>query len=142
VVIRAIRGATQVDVDEKEHVLEVTRAMLRELLEENKLEPDDVISVVFSATKDLSSVAPAVAARQLGFNDTALLCLQEMHVEGSMPRCVRLIAHVETDLPRDAVHNVYQRGTESLRRDVPPIPEHPVRIARPPAAESFVPYGD
>jgi chorismate mutase len=142
VVIRAIRGATQVDVDEKEHVLEVTRAMLRELLEENKLEPDDVISVVFSATKDLSSVAPALAARQLGFNETALLCLQEMHVEGSMPRCVRLIAHVETDLPRDAMHNVYQRGTESLRRDVPPIPAYPITIARPPAADSFVPYGD
>lgn len=140
-VIRAIRGATQVDVDEKEHLLEVTRAMLRELLEENKLVPDDVISVVFSTTKDLASVAPAVAARQLGFNDTALLCLQEMHVEGSMPRCVRLIAHVETDLPRDAVHNVYQRGTQVLRREVPPIPAHPVTVA-PPPADTFVPYGD
>jgi chorismate mutase len=86
-----------------------------------------------------------VAARQLGFNSTALLCLQEMHVEGSMPRCVRLIAYVETELARDEVHNVYQRGTESLRGDVPPIPAYPITVNRPSrnaAADSFVPYGD
>ena len=121
--VRAIRGATQVDVDEKEHVLAVTRELVAELLEGNKLEPDDVISIVFSATRDISSVAPALAARQLGLHEPALLCLQEMHVEGAMPRLVRLLAHVETDLARDRVQNVYQRGTEVLRGDVPPVPE-------------------
>jgi chorismate mutase len=123
VAVRAIRGATQVDVDEKEHVLAVTRELVAQLLEGNKLEPDDVISIVFSATRDISSVAPALAARQLGLHEPALLCLQEMHVEGAMPRLVRLLAHVETDLPRDRVQNVYQRGTEVLRGDVPALPE-------------------
>jgi chorismate mutase len=119
VAVRAIRGATQVDVDEREHVLAVTRELVSELLAGNKLEPDDVISIVFSTTKDVASVAPALAARQLGLHEPALLCLQEMHVEGALPRVVRLLAHVETDLPRTAVHNVYHRGTEVLRRDVP-----------------------
>jgi chorismate mutase len=122
VAVRAVRGATQVDVDEKEHVLAVTRELVAELLEGNKLAPDDVISIVFSATRDIASVAPALAARQLGLNEPALLCVQEMHVEGSLPRVVRLIAHVETELPRDRVHNVYHRGTDVLRRDVPAVP--------------------
>jgi chorismate mutase len=123
VAVRAIRGATQVDVDEKEHVLAVTRELVARLLEDNKLVPDDVISIVFSATRDICSVAPALAARQLGLHEPALLCLQEMHVEGSLPRVVRLIAHVETELAREAVQNIYHRGTDVLRRDVPAVPD-------------------
>lgn len=120
--VRAVRGATQVDVDEKEHVLARTRDLVNEVLEENKLLPEDVISIVFSATADIRSVAPALAARQLGLHEPALLCVQEMHVEGGMPRLVRLMAHVETELDRDQIRNVYQRGTDALRREVPPIP--------------------
>jgi chorismate mutase len=120
--VRAIRGATQVDVDEKEHVLAVTRDLVSEVMESNELVPDDVISIVFSATRDISSVAPALAARQLGLHEPALLCLQEMHVEGALPRLVRLLAHVETQLTRDQVQNVYRRGTGVLRQDVPAVP--------------------
>ena len=76
-----------------------------------------------SATADLSSVAPALAARQLGLHEAALLCMQEMRVEGAMPRVIRLIAHVETELPRADLQNVYLHGTEFLRADVPPVPE-------------------
>lgn len=119
--VRAVRGATQVDVDEKDHVLALTRDLVGEVLEANKLTGDDVISIVFSTTRDISSVAPALAARQLGLHDPALLCLQEMHVEGALPRVVRLLAHVETELAREQVRNVYQRGTEVLRQDVPPV---------------------
>jgi chorismate mutase len=122
--LRAIRGATQVDADDKEHVLAMTRELLAEVIESNKLTPDDVVSIMFSATRDIVSVAPAVAARQLGLHDAALLCVQEMHVEGAMPRLVRLIAHVDTELAREQVQNVYQRGTDSLRSDPPPIPDN------------------
>ena len=121
--VRAVRGATQVDVDEKEHVLAVTRDLVAEVMEVNKLLPEDVISIVFSATRDVSSVAPALAARQLGLNEPALLCLQEMHVEGAMPRLVRLLAHVETELTTSQLQNVYHRGTDVLRQDVPVIPK-------------------
>lgn len=118
---RAIRGATQVDADDKEQVLEATRELVSEVMESNKLVSDDVISIIFSTTRDIASVAPALAARQLGLHDPALLCLQEMHVEGALPRLVRLLAHVETELTREQVRNVYLRGTDVLRRDVPPI---------------------
>ena len=120
--VRAIRGATQVEADEKEHVLAVTRDLVTEVMTANDLTSEDIISLVFSATRDITSIAPAAAARQLGLNEPALLCLQEMHVEGSLPLMVRLIAHVETDRPRDKIQNIYQRGTHVLRTDVEPLP--------------------
>jgi chorismate mutase len=92
------------------------------VLEKNRLSADDIISITFTATRDLSSVAPALAARQLGLHEAALICAQEMWVEGSLPRVVRLLAHVETDLPRADLTNVYLNGTEVLRKEVPPIP--------------------
>ena len=120
--LRAIRGATQVDADDKDLVLAATRELVAEVMESNKLVADDVVSIIFSATQDISSVAPALAARQLGLDEPALLCVQEMHVAGAMPRLVRLIAHVDTDLARDQIRNVYLRDTDVLRRDVPEIP--------------------
>jgi chorismate mutase len=122
VAVRAVRGATRVDVDERESILAATRELVAEVLDNNDLKPADVVSVVFTATRDLTAVAPALAARQLGLHDAALICAQEMWVEGSMARVVRLLAHVETERPREAVVNVYLRGTEVLRADVPPIP--------------------
>ena len=117
--VRALRGATQVDGDEREIVLAATRELVGEVLSRNELGPQDVVSIVFTATRDLTAVAPALAARQLGLHDAALICAQEMWVEGSMPRVVRLLAHVETTRPRDQVVNVYLNGTEVLRADVP-----------------------
>jgi chorismate mutase len=115
VAVRAIRGATRVDRDEKERILEATRELLRRLLADNDLSTDDVISILFTATRDLSSQAPAMAARQLGLAGAALLCAQEMEVPGSMPRVVRLMAHVETRRTRAELNHVYLRGTEVLR---------------------------
>lgn len=125
--VRAIRGATRVlvddvVVDDRERVLAASRELVGHLLERNGLVADDLISVVFTATRDLSSVAPALAARQLGLHDVALICAQEMWVDGSMTGVVRLLAHVETDRARADIHNVYLNGTEVLRHDVPAIP--------------------
>jgi chorismate mutase len=131
VAVRAVRGATRVDVDERERILAATRELVSEILDNNELKPADVVSVVFTATRDLTAVAPALAARQLGLHDAALICAQEMWVEGSMPRVVRLLAHVETERPREAVVNVYLRGTEVLRADVPPVPADDDRGAAP-----------
>jgi len=125
VAVRAVRGATQVDVDDRETILAATRELVGQVLDRNELKPGDVVSVVFTATRDLTAVAPALAARQLGLHDAALICAQEMWVEGSMPRVVRLLAHVETERPREAVANVYLNGTEVLRGDVPPVPPPP-----------------
>lgn len=124
--VRAIRGATRVlvdgaVVDDREHVLASSRELVRELIGRNELSPDDLISIIFTATADLASVAPALAARQLGLHDVALICAQEMVVGGSMTGVVRLLAHVETDRPRAEIQNVYLNGTEVLRQDVPAI---------------------
>jgi chorismate mutase len=121
--VRAVRGATQVAADEQEQVLAATRDLVAEVLRANELVENDILSILFTATADISSVAPALAARQLGLNQPALICAQEMTVAGSMPRVVRLLAHVETTRTAAQVRNVYLNGTELLRVDVPAIPD-------------------
>lgn len=119
--IRAVRGATQVGADDRELVLAATRELVEQVVQRNELAPDDLISILFTATRDLTCVAPALAARQLGLHDVALICAQEMWVEGSLPRVVRVLAHVETARTNAEIRNVYLNGTDVLRRDIPPI---------------------
>jgi len=118
VAVRAIRGAIQLDVDEREHLLSSTRELVRAVLAANDLTSDDLISILFTCTADLRSEFPALAARELGLGDVPLLCTVEIDVPGAMPRVVRLMAHVETDRARAAVQHVYLRGAEDLRRDL------------------------
>ena len=117
--LRAVRGAIQVDRDEREEVLAASAEMVQAVLERNGLTPDDLVSVVFTATPDLTSEFPAYAARQMGIVDVPLLCATEIAVPGAMPRVLRLLAHVETDLPRSQVRHVYLRGAAALRTDLP-----------------------
>jgi chorismate mutase len=118
VAVRAIRGAVQVDANERAAVLEGTSELVTEVMSRNQLTPADVISVVFTATQDLTAEFPALAARKLGFQDVPLLCTTEMDVPGSMPLVVRLLMHVETGQPRSAVQHVYLRGAMALRLDI------------------------
>src|ERR1700712_3073411 len=118
--VRAIRGATQVDVDDRAVVLEASAELVTAVLERNGLDPDDVISILFTATPDLTSEFPAYAARQLGLTDVPLLCASEIAVPGAMPRVLRLLAHVETERPRADVRHVYLRGAAALRTALPP----------------------
>ena len=117
--VRAVRGAIQVDEDDRDQILDATTELISAVLERNGLTQEDLISVVFTCTPDLTSEFPAYAARQLGFRDVPLMCATEMAVPGSMPRVVRLLAHVETDLPRAEVTHAYLRGAAALRRDLP-----------------------
>lgn len=116
--VRAVRGATQLDVDEREHLLSSTRELVQAVLDANPMGPEDLISVVFTVTPDLRSEFPAVAARELGLGDVPLLCCTEIDVPGAMPRVVRLMAHAELDVPRAEVRHVYLRGAVALRRDI------------------------
>jgi chorismate mutase len=117
--VRAVRGATQVDQDARDQVLDATTELLTEVLRRNALRNDDLISVVFTATPDLRSEFPAYAARAMGITDVPLLCAAEIDVPGAMPRVLRLLAHVETDLPRADLRHVYLRGAAALRTDLP-----------------------
>ena len=117
--VRAVRGATQVDEDDRQQILDATTELLTAVLDKNALAPDDLISVVFTATPDLKAEFPAYAARQMGIVDVPLLCASEIDVPGAMPRVLRLLAHVETDRPRSDVRHVYLRGAAALRTDLP-----------------------
>ncbi|WP_432545985.1 chorismate mutase [Kineococcus sp. SYSU DK004] len=116
--VRAVRGAVQVDVDERDEVLAATRELVTEVVRLNELDLEDFISVIFTSTADLVSEFPAVAARELGMGDVPLMCARELEIEGSMPRVIRLMAHVETSRTRAQVRHVYLRGAVALRRDI------------------------
>jgi len=118
VAVRAIRGATQLEEDARDHMLERVAEMVTDVMEANGLEVDDFISVIFTATSDLVSEFPAYAARRLGFGEIPLICARELEIDGSMPRCVRMMAHVETDLPRSDITHVYLHGAAALRSDL------------------------
>jgi chorismate mutase len=113
-----VRGATQLETDERDHMLERVAEMVTDVMTANGLEVDDFISVIFTATSDLHSEFPAYAARRLGFGEVPLICARELEIDGSMPRVVRMMAHVETDLPRADVTHVYLHGAAALRRDL------------------------
>lgn len=116
--VRALRGATQLEVDERSHLLDRVAELVREVLDRNGLTVDDLISIVFTATPDVRSEFPAYAARAIGISDVPLLCAQELEVAGGMPRVVRLLAHVETSAPRSEIRHVYLHGARELRTDL------------------------
>ena len=116
--VRAVRGAVQIDTDEREAILEGTAELVTEVMTRNELTTDDVISVLFTMTPDLTAEFPALAARKTGFHAVPLMCATEIPVPGAMPRVVRLMAHVDTDRPRSEIQHVYLRGAAALRLDI------------------------
>ena len=117
--VRAVRGATQVERDDRDLVLEAAGELVAAVLDRNGIVPDALISVIFTATPDLTSEFPAYAARRLGITDVPLLCATEIDVPGAMPRVLRLLAHFETDRPRSEIRHVYLHGATALRTDLP-----------------------
>lgn len=120
---RGVRGATTVDANEREAILTATRQLLALLIRRNSIERDDIASVIFTVTKDLDAEFPALAARQLGWSGVPLLCGYEISVPGSLPLCVRVLVHWNTEKPPAEVHHVYARGAERLRPDLEAPPE-------------------
>ena len=115
--IRAIRGATTA-VNTRDGIVQATKELLQEILRVNKLDIDRVISILFTATADLDAAYPAVAARQLGFTATSLMCAREMHVVGSLPLCVRVQVTAEMDVSQKDVRHVYLKEARALRPDL------------------------
>lgn len=112
---RGLRGATVAEDNTDAAIYEATREMLSILIESNQIEEKNVACAYFTVTPDLNAAFPAAAARQLGWNNTALMCATEIPVPGSLPSCVRVLILLNTDKePQDLV-NVYLKGTEALR---------------------------
>jgi chorismate mutase len=117
--LRGIRGATVADQDQAETILQATRELLEAILSANPtLKPADLASVFFSVTEDLAAAYPALAARELGWNQVPLLCSREIPVPGSLPRCIRVLLHWNTDLPQSAIRHVYLGAAAELRPDL------------------------
>ena len=117
--VRAVRGATTVEVDTPEAITERVVALLRQILDRNGLEEEDIISILFTATEDIVSTFPATAARSMGLGAVPLICARELSITGSVRRCIRVMLHVTTDRPRDQIHHVYLEGAQGLRDDLP-----------------------
>lgn len=116
--LRAIRGAIQLDTDDREHLLKLTAELLAKMMHANNMHTDQLISILFTATPDITSEFPALAARELGLGDVPLMCFVEMNVQGSMPRVIRVMINAELDLLRSEVQHVYLRGATALRLDI------------------------
>ena len=116
--IRAIRGAIQVEENSPESIAAGTKELLAAIVKENGLEVGQIISVLLTATPDLNAAFPAAAAREVGFENTPLLCAVEIDVPGALARVVRAMATVETELSATDVSHIYLGGAKALRRDI------------------------
>ena len=116
--VRGIRGATTVDSNSREGILEATRELLAAIVEANQIEHDHVASIIFTTTVDLNAEFPAVAAREAGWTDVALQCMHDMNVPGSLARCVRILMHVNTERSNSELQHIYLRGARRLRTDL------------------------
>jgi chorismate mutase len=117
--MRALRGATTVDEDTVEQIHERVVELLTALFERNAIDHDQLVSIVFTATDDIHAAFPAAAARRFGLGDVPLLCARELDIAGATPRCIRVLVHLESDVPRAELHHVYLEGAVGLRDDLP-----------------------
>jgi chorismate mutase len=117
--VRAVRGATTVDADTPDSIRERVVALLEQVLKQNGLSEDDIISILFTATEDIVSTFPATAARSMGLGAVPLICARELAITGSVPRCIRVMLHVNTERSRNDIHHVYLEGAKGLRDDLP-----------------------
>ncbi len=112
---RGIRGATTVERNEREDILAATTELLQLLIERNDLHVEDVASAIFTLTEDLNAEFPALAARALGWTETALMCMREIPVPGSLGNCIRILLHVNTTRSAAEMQHVYIHGAVNLR---------------------------
>lgn len=116
--VRAIRGAVTVENNTAPEIIEETRQLLLEIEHKNEFLQDDIISIIFSVTSDLNAAFPAVAARQIGWNNIALMCTNEVDVLGSLKKCIRVLIHINTDKSNYEIKHIYLKGAKVLRPDL------------------------
>ena len=116
--LRAVRGAVCVERDDPPAIYAATRELLGAIVERNGIATDDIISLIFTVTPDLTSAFPALAARAMGWLDVPLLCTMEIPVPGALGRCIRVLLHVESDRDRSAIEHVYLGAAQVLRPDL------------------------
>ncbi len=116
--IRGVRGATQVKENSAEEIGHAVAELLAKMIEDNHVKKVDLISIIFTATTDLTADFPAVAARSIGLGDVPLLCAVEIDVPGSLPRVVRILMHLNSDRSLSEIKHIYLNGASVLRKDL------------------------
>jgi chorismate mutase len=118
-VVRALRGATTVDEDTPEQIATRIQELLAEIMERNGLVEDDIVSILFTTTPDVTSAFPATGARDIGFGAVPLMCASEIAVVGGTPKCLRVMLHIHTTRSRNELRHIYLHGAQGLRDDLP-----------------------
>jgi chorismate mutase len=117
--VRGLRGATTVAEDTGEEVIGATAELIQEMMSRNDLVKEDLITIIFTATPDITSEFPAAAARKIGISDVPLLCAVEMGVKEAIPRVIRILMHIYTERESSGLRHVYLRDAKPLRTDLP-----------------------
>ncbi|RQD74425.1 MAG: chorismate mutase [Candidatus Syntrophonatronum acetioxidans] len=116
--VRGVRGAINVDRNDSKLIIEETKKLLLEIVKANNLKTEDICSVFFTMTQDLNAAFPALAARELGWTLVPMLCSVEINVAESLPRCIRVLMHVNTPLAQNEIKHVYLKEAQKLRDDL------------------------
>jgi chorismate mutase len=116
--VRAVRGATTVENNTSEEIINETINLLNTIIEKNQINKDYIISAIFSLTNDLNAAFPAAAARKIGWTDIALMCTNEVDVPGSLKKCIRVMVHFNTEKSNSELRHVYIKGAKALRPDL------------------------
>jgi len=116
--VRAFRGATQLGADDPVEMESAVCELLTEIFEANEIKSDELISIFFSSTPDLTSEFPAKTARSLNLGSVPLMCAVEVDVEGALPRVIRVMVHAHSEITLEGARHIYRRGAEALRRDI------------------------
>ena len=115
--VRGVRGATTVDENTTDSILSATKELIEIIIEKNDIHEEDIASILFSVTEDINAEFPAKAARDMGFTETPLLCLNEITVPDRIQKCIRVLFHVNTEKKPKDIHHIYLKGATILRPD-------------------------
>ena len=116
---RALRGAISIDSNTEEAILAGTKTLLKELFDQNVVHSKDIVSIFFSLTPDLNATFPARAARQMGYKEAPLFCMQEIDVPDALEKCLRILVHINSEKTNTELQHCYLKEAASLRPDYP-----------------------
>ncbi len=121
--VRSIRGATTVLKNDKVEILKNTKDLLNDIIKKNNIDIEDIISVTFTMTKDLDKVYPAVSAREIGILNASLMCMQELYVENSLEKCIRVMFYINSNKKQCEMKHIYLKEAVNLRKDLVTLDE-------------------
>ena len=117
--LRALRGAITLEADTRDQIMERVSTLIQAMIERNDIEVDDMVSLIFTATEDITAEFPAAAVREMGISQVPLLCARELSVQDAIPLCIRVLMHLYAERTPDQLRHVYLEGAQPLRTDLP-----------------------